>query len=79
MPQKSSSEIRNLKTRELKCWKVIDHHLRMDKSSTVTDKVRQAAAEFILKRLYPEKTIIQGDESVPIRVIFRAAPDPAKQ
>lgn len=55
-----STEISALKVREAKAWKVIDQHLRLDLES-VPAKVRQAAAEFVLKRLYPETHIFGGN------------------
>lgn len=66
-----SSEISALKTREPKAWKVIDQHLRLDVKG-IPAKVRQAAAEFILKRLYPEKVLNEhsGPEggAIPLQV-----------
>jgi len=54
-----SSEISALNVREKKAWKVIDYHLRLD--TKVPAVVRQAAAEFILKRIYPEKRVLSGE------------------
>jgi hypothetical protein len=61
MAQKSASEIRELNTREKKCWRVIDQLLSPKLGEKVPAIVRFAAAEFVLKRLYPEKKIIGGD------------------
>lgn len=61
MAQKTAQEIRNLKSREAKCWRVIDQLLSPKKEDKVPAIVRFAAAEFILKRLYPEKKILAGD------------------
>lgn len=63
-----SSEISALNVREERAWKVIDYHLRLDTDTKVNAKVRQAAAEFVLKRIYPEKHIHQGDKENPIQI-----------
>jgi len=54
-----SSEISALNIREPKAWKVIDQHLSLKKN--IPPKVRQSAAEFVLKRLYPEKQVLEGN------------------
>lgn len=52
---RTSKEIRNLKTREDKCWKVIDQLIASMDRKQVPSVVRLAAAEFVLSRLYPQK------------------------
>lgn len=59
MAQKTAKEIRNLNAREDKAWRVIDQCLGNKKG--IPAKVRLAAAEFVLKRLYPEKHIFGGE------------------
>lgn len=61
MPGKTAQEIRELNSREAKAWKVIDQILSPKREEKIPAIVRLAAAEFILKRLYPEKRIIGGD------------------
>ncbi len=70
MSKKSSSMIRNLDLREQKSWNVIDQHLRTDEHSKVPFKVRQAAAEFILKRIYPEKLINEHTGGQTFKVVY---------
>lgn len=58
MAKKVASILNALHLREARAWKVIDQHLRLD--AQIPAKVSQAAAEFILKRIYPEKHIVSG-------------------
>lgn len=73
MAKKVASILNALLLREAKAWKVIDFHL--SDSNRVSSKVRQAAAEFILKRIYPEKVLLGGDKENPVRLVIRAAAD----
>lgn len=54
---KIADTLRAVKIRELKAWKAIDWALS---TSNKDANVKQRAAEFILKRIYPEKTIVEG-------------------
>jgi len=49
--------LRQVKIREVKAWKAIDWALS---ASNVDASVKIKAAEFILKRIYPEKIGIAG-------------------
>lgn len=57
MKVKIADTLRALKIREQKSWKAIDWALS---DSNADANIKLKAAEFILKRLYPEKTIISG-------------------
>lgn len=56
--------LNKLKAREEKCWKVMDW-LASDANKDLSSK--QKAVEFVLKRLYPEKSIIAGDADNPLQ------------
>ena len=56
-----SSEISALKIREAKSWKVIDQYIGKARTDVkIQPATRLEAAVFVLKRLYPEKTKIEG-------------------
>lgn len=60
-----SSEISALNVREARAWKVIDWAM----SPKCKDaKVKLTAAEFVLKRIYPEKMLVGGEDGGPIAV-----------
>jgi hypothetical protein len=64
--------LRAVKIRESSAWKAMDWALsEANKDANVKIK----AAEFVLKRIYPEKTIHEGSDENPIRVVYRAAAD----
>lgn len=54
---KIASTLNALKIRESKAWKAIDWALSNANKDPST-KIK--AAEFILKRIYPEKTLVEG-------------------
>ena len=80
MAQKTAQEIRELSSREAKAWRVIDQYLitksRKD-GAKIPAVVKLAAAEFILKRLYPEKRVVagSGEEGEFIIKIEKGNPD----
>lgn len=57
MKAKIADTLRALKIREQKSWKAIDWALS---DSNADANIKLKAAEFILKRLYPEKTVLSG-------------------
>lgn len=74
MAQKTAQEIRNLNSREPKAWKVIDQFLADRKDKKISAMVRLEAAVFILKRLYPEKRVVEGSgENGEFKVIVEIA------
>lgn len=70
---RTSSQIRNLASREEKAWKVMDYFLSTNKKAEA--KCRLEASKFILSRLYPEKIKVSGDEENPIKVQFTNLPE----
>lgn len=72
---KIASTLNALKIRESKSWKAIDWALS---PANKDPNSKLKAAEFILKRIYPEKTILEGSKDAPIRLVIRAAADSAE-
>ena len=74
MGQKTSSEIRNLNTREAKCWRVIDQYIgKQRKDVKIPAATRLEAAIFVLKRLYPEKDSGNGHHAITVVVNIEKA------
>lgn len=55
---KIADTLRAVKIRESKAWKAIDWAMS-DANKDPASKIK--AAEFVLKRIYPEKTIVGGE------------------
>lgn len=73
-----SSDLYELLKRKEKAWAVFDYYLSIrkrrdaknQKVTVVERKLEQACAEFVLKRLYPERTVVEGQGHNPIPIIL---------
>lgn len=55
MARPTKVTLNNLNLREKKAWRVIDQYLADRKDKKIPANTKLEAAQFILKRLYPEK------------------------